>query len=165
VVSDANVRSALQTFFASAGIPGLTKVYADYPWFIDGGTWSLDNQGGWGVLGYVHLDNASDERISIEWNGKRIRHHVVSLVLMYQFLIPLQIPAGQDESMWVAPLDSIIDAATTAIRQSPTLGNPNIFQAGQDLTDILTERELPTLDDGVISSWNRIEFHVDETIQ
>lgn len=166
-MSDAAVRSALQTFFQGAGIAGLTKVYPDYPWFIDGATWQFSGStSSWGVVAYIHLDTGQDQRLSVEWNGPRFRHHVVSLVLMYQFLIPDQIPAGQDESMWVAPLDALMDGCMTAIRSAPTLNDPNVvFQSAQNLTDINTERELPTQNNGVINSWNRIEFHVDEVIQ
>ncbi len=164
---DAALRSALVEFFAAPPITGIQHWYRDEPWFIQGGTWNLADNGGWGALAYVHIDRAQESRITIpvETGQKRI-DYTVSLLIAYQYLIPSQVPENGEDS-WVGPLDQIVDAVKDRIRSDPTAGTGQagaVFQFGQGDNDIRHERDLPRRTNGVIHNWTRLEVDVVEII-
>ncbi len=179
-MSEATVRAAIVKFFATPPITGIQDVYNDMPWFLDGGTWTLRDNGGWGSIAYIHLDSSAETRLTMGGanaqgtpTGQVNVLHTVSLVVQYQYLIPTNLPAGSREDAWIGPIDQIIDAAKTRIRSDPTFGTGAggaIYQAGQGDGSggphIRQTRDLPVLDPNrsKVLNWNRLEFDVREII-
>lgn len=180
-MGDTTVRAAIVAYLNAAAVTGIQKWYRDEPWFIQGGSWRLQNNGGWGALGFVHLDSAQENRVTfggtdgLSPTGSKSVTHTVSLMIQYQYLIPTN-KAGSSEDDWVGPIDTMIDAVKALIRADPTLGTSAqgdarpIWEAGQSYNgapDIRQIRDLPVLDDkkSKILNWNRIEFEVIEMIQ
>jgi hypothetical protein len=173
-MGDTEVRAAVVDFFKAPAIPGIQGIYKDEPWFLDGGKWSLKDNGGWGAVGFVHLDTSNSHRIAVGGadangtpTGQVMEMYTVSLVLQYKYLIPKQLADGMQEDAWVGPLDQIIDDVKTRIRSDPTFGTgPGgvIYQAGQGDGSggplIRQSRDLPVTNQQrtQILSWNRIEF-------
>jgi hypothetical protein len=180
-MGDATVRAAVKSYFSGNAVTGIAKWFRDEPWIIQPATFALAANGGWGAVGFIHLDTAEENRETfggangVTPTGSKAVKHTVSLVIQYQYLIPPALPAGVDEDAWVGPLDNIIDAVKALIRADPTLGtsalqpNPTINWAGQSwqgAPDIRQTRDLPTRDPqgSKILSWNRIEFDLIEYI-
>jgi hypothetical protein len=173
-MGDASVRAAIVKFFTDAAITGIQDIYNDEPWFLDGGKWSLKDNGGWGSIAFVHLDTSSEKRLTMGGQngagtptGEVDVLYTVSLVIQYQYLIPTSLPAGTREDAWVAPIDAIVDAVKTRIRSDPTFGTGAggvIYQAGQGDGSggphIRQTRDLPVTDSqrSKVLNWNRIEF-------
>lgn len=186
-MGDASVRAAIVSYFnttTNLAASNIEKWYQDEPWFLQGQDWNLRANGGWGCIGYVHLDTASETRrafggvdVTGAPQGSKMILHTVSLVGMYQFLIPTNKTNVTDAAdRWVGPLDAMIDATKNAIRIDPTLGTAAqgnaraIWQAGQGYNgapDIRQTRDLPVQDPqrGRVISWWRLEFDALEIIQ
>lgn len=168
-MSAATVRSAIATFLQPPAITGLEAVYLDQPWFVTGGAWQLTQNLGWGAIGWVHLDEESETRVTVPAiSGSKDVTYRVGLVVLYQYLIPSQLPAGAQEDVWVTYLDQILDNVKARIRSDPTLGTGQggaVFQGGQGQRDITIRRDLPRRDQGKVLSWQVVEFTVDEIVQ
>jgi hypothetical protein len=175
---DAAIRAAIVAFMLTPAITGIQDWYNDEPWFLDGGKWALKDNGGWGSIGFVHLDSSSENRIASGGQvftgptpnmptGQKREIFKVSLVIQYQFLIPAQLPTGKREDMWVAPIDQIIVDVKKRIRSDPSFGTgPGgvILQAGQGDgrggPHISQTRDLPVMNEQrtKLLNWNRIQF-------
>ncbi|TIH34972.1 hypothetical protein [Subtercola vilae] len=181
-MADGAVRQAIYSWFNTASIPGLQKVYQELPWWIDGNDWVLTSDAWWGAIGIVHLEDSKESRLTLgaAAGGSKMVEHTVALIVRYQYEIPANLPAGQEEDAWVTPLDVIIDGIKDRIRSSPTLGttvgneffpgpgqyaNGVVWQAGQDNDDIRVTRDMPLFDDGRVWTWTRVDFNVREIIQ
>lgn len=181
-MGDTSVRAAVVAYFRGQTITGLAKWYRDEPWRIEPPMFNLQANGGWGAIGFVHLDSAHETRLTVGGvsgvtpTGSREVSHTVSLVISYRYQIPTALPAGTDEDAWVAPLDTMLDQIKSAIRADPTLGtsaiqpNPTINWAGQAYggsPDIRQIRDLPIQDTNrtTVICWNRVEFDLVEFIQ
>lgn len=167
-MADGLVRQAVQAWLAGASIPGLQKVYLDVPWFIDGNSWDLTSND-WGAISMVHLNDSKESRLTLgaAIGGTKMAEHTVAVIVRYQYLIPDNLPTGQDFDAWVTGLDTIIDGIKDRIRSSPTLGTAPggvVFQAGQSQNDIRITRDMPLFDGGRVWSWSAIEFDVTEVI-
>lgn len=167
-MSSATVRAALFGFFdtarAAATVPGLNKVYAAQPWFVDGARWQLDKELGSGSVAYLHLAEDTESRIALPaLTGQKRVDCTVGLVVLYQYLIPTD---AASEDAWAGPLDATIDALKNLIRSDPNCGVPvTIFQAGQQPNGIMIRRHLPRRTAGAVLSWNVLEFAVTEIIE
>jgi hypothetical protein len=176
MMGDESTRAALVAFFSTPAITGIQKFYQDMPWFIDGKSWKLFANNGWGSIAFIHLDTAFEDRIAINGataqgmpQGKKTVRHTVSIVIQYQYLIPPTMPTGQVEDAWVGPLDQTIDLVKARLRSDPAMGTGVggvIFQAAQQQNDIRQTRDLPVTSPqgSKVMSWNRIEFDVTEII-
>lgn len=180
-MADGVVRTAVFSWFDTASIPGLQKVYRDVPWYIDGNDWVLTDDAWWGAIGMVHLEDSKETRITLgaASGGSKMVDHTVAFVVRYQYEIPANLPDGQEEDAWVTQLDVIIDGVKDRIRSSPTLGTSigneffpgpdtypggTVWQAGQDPDDIRVTRDMPVFDDGRVWTWTRVDFTVKEII-
>lgn len=169
-MSAATVRSQLQAFLSSPPITGLEKVYRDQPWIALGGDWQLSSNAGWGAIGWLHLDEESETRATLPAvAGQKRVDYRVGLVVLYQYLIPAQLPDGQAEDAWVGPLDALLDAVKARLRSDPKAGTgPGldgvIFQQSQDPQDLKISRDLPRRDHGKVWSWQVVEFTVTEIV-
>jgi hypothetical protein len=174
-VSDGTVREAVLAWMRGADIDGISHWYADEPWFASGGVWPPTIAGS---IGFIHIDETNETRIAfggqvgVTPTGQKMVLYRISLVLAYRYQIPPQLPDGDDESAWVGPLDTQLEAIKERIRHDPTFGcgaaGP-IWQAGQDLDgnpSIHQTRDLPVLDpkSSRVISWNRIEIPAAEII-
>ena len=157
-----SIRQAIQSYIAPTS--GLTNTYLDEPHWVSNDAWYTN--GLHGTVAYVHLDRESEERLVINGvptSGQQITYDV-GLVLLYEYIIPTD-EASPD--LWVVGLDQLIDALKARIRADPHLGTgPNgvVWSAGQDQNAIAISRDLPKVDDGVVRSWNVLEFKVLENV-
>lgn len=177
---DPEIRAAIVAFMKSPSITGIQDWYNDEPWFLDGGGWKLKNNGGWGSIGFVHIDTSSENRLVMGGQngsgtptGQKRVIYTVSLVIQYVYLIPTKLADGIREDDWVRPIDQIIKAVKTRIRSDPTFGTGAggvILQAGQGNGSgnphIRQTRDLPVTNKERtrVLQWNRIEFDVQSII-
>jgi hypothetical protein len=162
-MADADVRAALVTYLTGLNIPGIQQWYDDEPWIIQGNTWNLD--AGYGALAFVHIDDVVESRATLPYKTGQVRvDYTVSLLIMYQYVIPPTAQAGSEDA-WVGPLDTIIGATKAGIRADQNAGNPAvIWQWGQEPQGIRHQRDLPVRNAGRIQSWNRIIVAATEII-
>jgi hypothetical protein len=168
-MGDATVRAAVRDWFQTAQIDGLQKVYLDLPWFLDGSIWPFEDGREWAAVAFVHIDTSNESRITVPaLTGQKQINYTISLGLHYQYLIPAELGIGADVDDWVVGLDSILDGVKARLREDPNMGAaPNtgpVWQQGQSNADIRLDRDLPILDNGIVRSWNRVEFQLTEII-
>jgi hypothetical protein len=165
-LSATTITAAIQSFLT--GTPGITKLYKDAPWEMSGDNWqSADIPG---TPAFLHLDHYTESRIALggEHGGKKQVDYTVSLVLLYQYLIPSDL-GGADKDVWVDDLNTLLDAVVTKMRSDRSFGcnaaGP-IFEAGNQDQGIIISRDLPHWDTGggKVRSWVRVEFKVTEIV-
>jgi hypothetical protein len=171
-VSAAALRSAAATWFATDSIPGLVRVYKEQPWFVDGSVWNLGTSVngepiGSGAVAFVHISEQYESRLTVPAiTGSKMLTYKCALVVLYQYVIPSGVvtPAAEDD--WVLGLDALLDGVVARLRVDPTIGTAGspVFQAGQDPDDDKIIRDLPRRYDGVIGSWNVVEFTANEIV-
>ncbi|MCO4257409.1 hypothetical protein [Pseudarthrobacter cellobiosi] len=165
-MSATTITAAIQSFLAPTA--GLTKLYKDAPWEMSGDNWQSAEIPG--TPGFIHLDNSSESRIALggEFGGKKQVDYTVSLVLLYQYLIPSDL-AGADKDVWVNGLNTLLDNVVTRMRSDRSFGcaaaGP-IFEAGNQDQGIAISRDLPHWDHGggKVRAWVRVEFKVTEIV-
>jgi hypothetical protein len=175
-----SVREAIRSWIDTGTIPGVGHVFRDGPWYLDGSAFNLTPGQPWGAVVFIHIDSSSETRLTLaapnpyiaqQPVGQKSVEYVVSIVVQYKFQLPQFFAPGETEDMWVLPLDLIIDALKTRLRQDPTLGTGGspIWQAAQGSgtaggmqPDIRLQQDLPVLDDDMsqVYSLTRIEFDV-----
>lgn len=167
------VRAAVASWISGGNIAGLNTVYRAQPWFVDGQKWNLSAQLGSGAVGFVHILEEAERRLTFPAEspantsgvvGEKEITYTLGFVVLYQYLIPTD-PASEDD--WVDPLDTLLAAIKARLRSDPTLGTGGdpIFEAAQDPNDCRTVHDLPRRDSGTVQSWNVVEFHATEIIQ
>ena len=172
-MSAGTVRAAVASWISGGAIAGLNSVYRAQPWFLDGQKWNLSAQLGSGAVGFVHIVEETERRITFPAEGpantsgavgQKMVTYTIGFVVLFQYLIPTD-PASED--VWVDPLDTMLEAIKARLRSDPTLGTGGspIFQAAQDPNDCHIMHDLPKRDSGLVMSWNVIEFHADEILQ
>jgi len=165
----ADVRAAVAAWFGVPAIPGVTRVYADQPWWAAGPSWDpLDATAGYGCIAFPHISDQQEVREAFggATGGLKMVRFQVGLVVLYKWTVPQVLPPGQDESAWVGPLDAVLEAIVERLRSDRTLGGA-VWQAGEAVgADIKIGRDLPRLDKrgGTIQSWQVVEFTVDAPI-
>lgn len=158
------VRQALVNFISTPPIAGLEKVYRGQPTIALGGDWNLADNAGHGAIGWMHIDEESQQRITLPALGgnKAIRYQM-GLVTLYQYVIPTDpsvLVAGDE---WVVGLDALVDSIKARLMSDPTFGTGAggvIFEGGQDPGDLRIARDLPRLDNGKVWSWQVFEMIV-----
>lgn len=162
----ATVRAAVQSFLTGQ-VPGLAAVYTAQPYYVDGDLFGFTTNGNYGAVAYVHLDRQEETRIAFGGasGGHKQVTYQVGLVVLYKYLI---LPDSTvDEAAWAGPLDALLDAVVARLRSDRTLGTGAggvVWQAGEDNNDLRIQRDLPVEDDGVIHSWQVVEFTVVEQV-
>lgn len=171
-MSRATLRAAAATWFATDSIPGLVRVYKAQPWFVDGANWNLGTSVngepiGSGAIAFVHIIDEYESRLTVPAvTGSKMMTYKCGLVVLYQYVIPSATFTSAGEDDWVTGLDDILDGTIARIRTDPTIGtggNP-VFQLGQDPEDDKITSDLPRRYEGVIASWNVIEFTAEEIV-
>ncbi|WP_427130313.1 hypothetical protein [Pseudarthrobacter sp. S9] len=164
-MSATTVTAAIQSFLA--GTPGITTLYKDAPWEMTGDNWQTNALPG--TPAFIHLDHSSESRIALggEHGGWKQVDYTVSLVLLYQYVIPSDV-ASKD--VWVDGLNDLLDKVVTRIRSDRAFGSAGgapIFEAGNQDQGIQIARDLPHWDvgGGKVRSWVRVEFKVTEMIE
>ena len=166
-MSATQIRAQVATFFQSANIPGLNKVYAAPPWWADGASWQLNAQDGAGAIGALHIVDQSESRLTVPYQtGSKRVDYLLGLMVFYQYLQP-QTLIPQTEDAWNAALDVILDGVAALLRSDPQCGIPGgeVWQSAEDPHDVNTRRDIPRNLPGKVLSWNVVEFHVTEIIQ
>ena len=165
-MSQTTITAAIQSFLSD--IPGITKLYKDAPWEISGDNWQTNTLPG--TPAFIHIDRSDESRIAMggEHGGHKQVDYVVSLVLLYQYLIPSDLE-GAEKDVWVDGLNTLIDAVVDRIRSDRAFGcGPSgpIFEAGNQDQGISIGRDLPHWDSGggKVRSWVRVEFKVTEIV-
>jgi hypothetical protein len=160
------VTAAIQTFLT--GIPGITTLYKDAPWELSGDNWQTNNLPG--TPAFLHLDHSTEKRITVPAvnGGQKSVDYTVSLVLLYQYLIPSDL-GGAGKDVWVDGLNTLLDNVTAQIRSDPAFGCGDagpIFEAGNQDGGIIIARDMPHWDPGggKVRSWVRVEFKVTEIV-
>lgn len=167
-MSSADVRAALFTYFSTAALTGVRRVYKASPWWVDGNEWNFAVDQGSATVAFLHIAEESESRNTVPAIfGQKMVTYKVLFYILFQYLIPAAATDGVSEDDWADPLDATIDAVKVLIRADPNFGAPDvIFQAGQDLSDLKTQRDVPFImaDGGSLGSWNSITFTVDEIV-
>lgn len=166
-MSIATVRAAVTTYLQDAVIPGLNRVYAAFPWYIDGETFNLAANLGNGAIAYVHLADSEETRWTVPAvQGVKRVHYEVAVIVAYQFLIPsADVDATMSEDDWVNALDVILQGIKDRIHADPQLGAPaTVFLAGQTNNNLRIHSEMPRRLPGKILSWHAVEFQLTEVI-
>lgn len=166
------VRRAIKDWFAPPIIAGLQTVYAAQPWIAITTAWELSANSGFGAIAWVHFPHQDETRIAFDGipGGMKQITYDVGLVLLYQYLIPANLGAGEDESSWVGPLDQMLTDIKARLREDQTLGTGGadvpglVWQAGEDQKDIAIDQDFPTRDAGKVHSWNALRFQVVENV-
>lgn len=165
-MSSATIRGIVATFFETASIPGLNKVFPAPPYWADGSLWDLNLQTGAGAIAAIHIVEEHEQRLTVPvLTGSKMIHYELGLMIFYQFL-QAQAVAAKDEAAWSAPLDVIIDGVKDRLRSDPQCGVPGgaVFQSAQDANDVRIRRDLPRISKTKILAWNVVEFAVDEIV-
>ena len=162
-MSRATVRAAIQAFLSGTG--GITTLYKDAPWGMTGDNWQTANIPG--TPGFIHLDHSGESRTALggEHGGFKQVDYTVSLVLLYQYIIP---PDAASKDAWVDNLDSLLDNVVARIRSDRAFGTNGtpIFEAGNQDQGIQISQDLPHWDQGAgkVRNWVRVEFKVSEWV-
>lgn len=165
-MSATTITAAIQSFLAPT--PGLTVLYKDAPWEMSGENWQTADIPG--TPAFLHLDSYTESRIALggEFGGHKQVDYTVSMVLLYQYLIPSDLGAARKD-VWVDGLNTLLDAVVTRIRSDRSFGcgaaGP-IFEAGNQDQGVTIARDLPHWDagGGKVRSWVRVEFKVTEIV-
>jgi hypothetical protein len=166
----ATVRAAIQSYLASAGVTGLTKVFKGMPAIQDPALWNLSGQLGWGAVAFVHLTEHSEGRIADPFVlGQKEVEYIVGIVVQYRYAIPVENASALSGDEWTTGLDTVLEGLKAAIRADPNHGTGTqgaIWQAGQEPGGLKVRSELPTMDEqpGEVWVWNVLEYHVTEII-
>lgn len=166
-MSIATVRAAVTTYLQGASIAGLNRVYAAYPWFIDGETFNLASNLGNGAVAYVHLTDSEETRWTVPAVlGEKGVHYEVAVIVAYQYLIPsADVDVTLSEDDWVNPLDVILQGIKDRIHADPQLGAPEtVFLAAQTPRSLRVHSDMPRRLPGKILSWHAVEFQLTEVI-
>lgn len=175
-MSAGTVRHAIQSYLTGLGIDGIGKVYRDQPWdpIADDG-WVFASGTTFGAMVVVHIEQQQESRITMpaafpgrSFVGQKGVDYSVGLIVLYQYLIPNDLPSGTDTDVWVDGLDQILDDLRLGIQADPTLGCGSagpIFQAGQGANDLSITRDLPRRLPDKVLSWQLINLTVTEIIQ
>lgn len=162
----ATVRAAMQTFLS--GIQGITTLYKDAPWEMTGDNWQTASIPG--TPAFLHIDHSSESRIAMggEHGGLKEVDYTVSLVLLYQYLIPSDL-GGANKDVWTDNLDALLDNVVNKIRSDRAfgvVGGTPIFEAGNQDSGIQISQDLPHWDEGggKVRNWVRVEFKVTEIV-
>lgn len=172
------VRTQLKAFLSSPAITGIGKVYRSEPWFIAGEKWSLVDNGGWGSVVWPWISDEKEDRLTLGAStpggpaaGQKAITYTVSIVVLYEYLIPASLPSGQEEDAWQAPLDTIIEGIKARLRSDPKAGTGDgldgvIFEQSQEPGDLAVMRDTPVLakGGGKVIVWQRIDTTVKEII-
>lgn len=157
------VRAAIRDFVAPTA--GITRAFKDEPHFVAEGEWYAAD-GTPGTVVYVHLDDEEETRLTVTGDpsiGKQITYSV-SIVILYQYVIPSE---EADPADWVDGLDTLLAALKARLRSDPTMGTgPGgvIWQAAQEDGALHIARDLPKRDQGVVRSWNVLQFKAIEQV-
>jgi len=161
----ATVRAALQAFLAPTG--GITVLYKDAPWEMTGDNWQTANIPG--TPAFLHLDHSTESRIAMggEHGGWKEVDYTVSLVLLYQYVIPSDL-AGANKDVWTDNLDTLLDNVVNRIRSNRAANTDGsiVFEAGNQDAGIQISQDLPHWDQGggKVRNWVRVEFKVTEMV-
>lgn len=162
----ATVRAALQSFLS--GIPGITTLYKDAPWELLGDNWQTNGLPG--TPAFLHIDHTTESRVAMggEHGGWKQVDYTVSLVLLYQYLVPSDL-GGANKDVWVDNLDNLLDVVVTKIRSDracEVVGGSPVFEAGNQDQGIQISHDLPHPDPGggKVRNWVRVEFKVSEMV-
>lgn len=165
-MSAASVRAGIRDYLAAGGIAGLSKVFLNYPWRVDGQTLDIDPARGWTAVAWPHLDQQSEHRLTFPaGSGSKQVDYRVGLLVVFQYLIPSDLQ-GADEDAWTVPHDQLLDALCARLRSDQTLGGA-VLQAGEGEGEQLTiKRDLPRIDPagGILHAWTGIEFTATEIV-
>lgn len=175
------VREAVREWIAGQEIVGVGDVYRDAPYWIGGESFPFQvTNGEYAAVLFVHLDTSRESRITLPapappnrtaangFVGSKLVSYVISIGILYQWMIPGNTLEAPKNDEWVVPLDYIIDTLKARIRSDPNLGaSPTIvFQAGQDNDGISLDQDLPSLDPGggIVKCFARLQLSLDEII-
>lgn len=173
-MSASTVRQQLKTFIDAGQITGLQPLFLSEPLYIAGGAWNLAQNAGWGAVGWPWISDEREERITLGAQypgavavGQKKITYKVSVMVLFQYLIPAQMTAGEDA--WQAPLDSIIEGVKARLRSDPKAGTASglgdvIQQQSQEPGDLAVMRDMPQRDNGKVVVWQRIDTTVTEII-
>lgn len=168
-----SIRAALVSYFST--IPQMQTIYKEAPWIVNGGDFVLNTGTTAAAVGFVHIDNSVEERITLPaYTGTKGVDYTVGLVFLYKYFRPFNSTRGTSPDAYVDGLDQLIDAIKSKIRADQNGAAPtNIFQMGTgagggyagDGPDISITQDLPEdIDEGIFTLC-RVEFHVYEIIQ
>jgi hypothetical protein len=168
-MSSTAVRAAVVAYLTSTDIQGLRKVYQAEPYWVDGAEWNFAIDLGSATVGFVHLSQESESRITVPvLTGQKQVTYKVTLYLIYQYLLTSAATVAVSEDAWVTALDATIDAVKDLLRADPNCGVPlTVFESAQDRGDLLTKRGDPFLigeNGGSLGSWTSIEWTVTEIV-
>jgi hypothetical protein len=162
-VAARDVRVAIRDYIAPT--PGITRAFKDEPHFVGEDAW-YDENGVAGTVAYVHIDDERESRFALTGSpesGQQISYDV-SIVILYQYLIPTD---EADPADWVDGLDDLIAALKARLRADPTMGTgPGgaVFMAAQEDGALHIARDLPKRDNGIVRSWNVLQFKASELL-
>lgn len=166
------VRRAIKAWFEPPAVQGLQTMYLAQPWIAITTAWELSANAGFGAIGWVHFPHQDETRVAFNGTtgGMKQLTYDVGLVILYQYLIPATLGAGEAEDAWVGPLDQMLTDIKARMREDPTLGTGGsdvpglVWQAGEDEKDIAIDQDFPTSDKAKVHSWNALRFQVVENI-
>lgn len=176
-MSAATVRQQLVDFLSAPPITGVQKWYRDEPTFAAGETWDLRANNGWGAVGWTHITDESEERLTLGAQtptaaaaGQKKITYRVGIVVQFQWLVPSGTTQDSADA-YIDPLDGLIEAIKARLRSDPKAGTgPGlagvIFEQSQDPGDLHVARDLPKLakGGGKVIAWQLIETTVTEII-
>lgn len=168
-MSASQLRAAITAWLQPPAVPGLTRVYPAFPVFAPGQDWRLEEGQGSGAVGYVHLAQQRERRITIggEHGGTKQVMWQVALVLVYRHLLPSSvIDSGEDTAAgWAGPYDRLIDAVCERLRADRTLGTGGavVWQAAEGSgdgagDDLVIDSDLPAVNAGQVVQFTAITF-------
>lgn len=161
------VRAGIKAFIDAGAIPGLQPLFLDYPWRTVGQAFAVDPARGWGAIGWPHLDQQSEKRLTFPAHtGAKEITYKVGLLTIFQYRIPATLPDGAREDDWSKAHDGLLDALCARLRADQTLGGA-VFQAGEGEQEqqLTIKRDLPQINGGVLWAWTGIEFDATEMTQ
>lgn len=168
-MSQASVRQSIFQFIAAAKIPHLPMVYRAKPQFVAGQKFAFSDNNGESAICYLHFVSSAESRMTLPAvTGSKHISYKVAIVVIYQYLVRPGTAGVDEASDWVDALDGILDGLKALIRSDPTMGTggtTTLFQGGEDAGDLLLQSQDAEQLSGVITSWNALEFFVDEIIQ
>lgn len=174
-MSAQTIRLAIQSYLAGLGITGISKVYRAQPWdpIADEG-WLFADGLDYDAVVIVHIERQQESRASLPARtvgrtevGNKAVDYSIGLIVLYQYLIPDELPITADTDVWVDSLDAILDALRDGIQADPTLGCADhgpVFQAGQEANDLTIDRDLPRRLPDKVLSWQLLRLTVTEII-
>ena len=164
-------------------IIGLNKLWDAVPWFDGAGNWQIQDQLGWGAVGYIHLAHEDERRIAMGGSRGGIKQvtNDVAIATQFKFVMPASFDPDTGPSSYRRALNQLLDGIRGRIRADRTLGTApgldglggididaagSILQVGEGDgaggPDIVVDRDLPRRDNQVLWSWNSVGFKVIE---